>query len=107
MTFTAIGLCLICQVLIVIGQVLLKKGISGVVRNARYFAAGIACLAVWFFLWLGLMGHWDLSKLYPFEGLNPALMAVAAWMFLKERLSLGAVMGLVLVCAGIAVVAGS
>jgi uncharacterized membrane protein len=93
--------------LIVAGQVLLKRGISGKQPRLRYFVMGIALMAVWFFLWLGLMGKWDLSKLFPFEGLNPALMAIAAWLLLKEKLPAAAWVGLALVCAGVAVVATS
>ena len=107
MTLTAITLCVICQLLIVAGQISLKRGISGAKPRAQYFAAGIAILAVWFFLWLGLMGKWDLSKLYPFEGLNPAMMAIGAWLLLKEKLPASAWVGLGLVCIGVAAVAGS
>jgi drug/metabolite transporter (DMT)-like permease len=104
-TLTAIFLCIVCQLLIVAGQISLKHGIIG--KLPGYFAAGIFCMAIWFFLWLGLMGRWDLSKLFPFEGLNPAMMAIGAWLLLKEKLPAAAWVGLLLVCVGIAVVAGS
>lgn len=115
MTLVAIVLCIICQMLIVAGQVSLKHGLNaGAVeqsgdrrRGIAFFVLGIGCLTVWFFLWLGLMRKWDLSKLFPFEGLNPAIMAIAAWLILKERMSPGAWAGLALICVGIAVVAGS
>ena len=107
MTLTTILLCIACQILIVAGQILLKRGISGGRPRGRYFVSGIVALAVWFFLWLGLMGKWDLSKLYPFEGLNPGLMAIGAWLLLKEKLPASAWAGLGLVCVGVAVVAGS
>jgi drug/metabolite transporter (DMT)-like permease len=107
MTLSAIILCVICQLLIVAGQIQLKHGVGGQRLRPGPFTAGVLCLAIWFFLWLGLMGKLDLSKLYPFEGLNPAMMAVGAWLFLKEKLSTGTWAGLVLVCIGVAVVAGS
>ena len=125
MSALALVLCFACQLLIVVGQLLLKHavnanegqkaaspGAGGAGRTGRghpirNFALGITCLSVWFFLWLGLLSRWDLSKLFPFEGLNPALMAVGAWLVLKERLPISAWLGLGLVCAGIAVVAGS
>ncbi len=56
MTPWAIGLCVICQALIVTGQLLLKRGITGSLPRFQYFVMGILCLTVWFFLWLGLMG---------------------------------------------------
>jgi drug/metabolite transporter (DMT)-like permease len=112
---TALGICVICQLLIVAGQILLKHAMtdSGDVRpSARYsrirnFTSAILCLTLWFFLWLGLMRRWDLSRLFPFEGLNPAMIAIAAWLVLKERLPARAWAGLVLVCVGIALVARS
>ena len=113
MTAVAISLCVLCQLLIVAGQLLLKRAVSaGATEPARRgrlrdFALGIACMSVWFFLWVGLMSRWDLSKLFPFEGFNPAIMAIAAWLFLKERMPAGAWVGLGLVCAGIVIVAGS
>ena len=107
MTLTAIGLCIVCQILIVFGQILLKRGMSpaGIKTFAlNDFLLGILLMAIWFFLWLGLMGKWDLSKLFPFEGLNPAFMALAAWLILKEKLPPTAWIGVGLVCVGIAVV---
>ena len=114
-----ITVALLCQALIVAGQLLLKKSI-GTAEVARSegaravpwrrvvpkFILAIVCLGVWFFLWLGLMSHWDLSLLFPFEGLNPALMAIAAALILKERMPLAAWAGLGLVCIGIAIVVG-
>jgi uncharacterized membrane protein len=105
MTVTAIVLCIVCQLLIVAGQIMLKRGIS--TKKPGFFGLGIFALAIWFFLWLGLMGRWDLSKLYPFEGLNPAMMAIGAWLVLKEKLPVSAWLGLGLVSVGVAVVAGS
>jgi len=106
-TWTAIILCIICQALIVVGQMLLKRGVSGRQPRTRYFCLGIFSMAIWFFLWLGLMGKWDLSKLYPFEGLNPVLMAIGACLLLKEKLPASAWVGLGLVGVGVAIVAGS
>ena len=111
MTFTAIGLCVVCQLLIVVGQILLKKGLGSRQTHNIFswlpFVLGIASLTCWFFLWLGLMGKWELSKLYPFEGLNPAMMALGAWIVLKEKLPLSAWAGVGLICIGIAVVSRS
>jgi uncharacterized membrane protein len=107
MTLPAIILCVICQVLIVAGQIQLKRGVGGRRFRPGPFTSGVLCMAIWFFLWLGLMGRWDLSKIYPFEGLNPAMMAIGAWLLLKEKLSISSWAGLILVCIGVAVVAGS
>lgn len=113
MTAIAIILCIVCQLLIVAGQLMLKHamtpaeagGIS--TRRIRNFVMAIGCLTLWFFLWLGLMRRWPLSELYPFEGLNPAMMAVGAWFVLREKLPARAWIGLLVVCLGIALVARS
>lgn len=115
MTLGAIAICIVCQLLLVGGQILLKHAMtdstieraSAMSLRVRNFALAIACMTLWFFLWLGLMRTVDLSKLYPFEGLNPAVIAIAAWLVLKEHLPARAWVGLALVCVGIAVVARS
>ena len=112
MTAAAIILCILCQLLLVAGQLLLKKAMSpaeGVARRrvVGRFVLGIGCLTAWFFLWLGLLAGWPLSKLFPFEGLNPALMALAAWVFLRERMPVVAWVGIGLITVGIVVVSGS
>ena len=102
----AVVICLACQLLLVVGQLLLKRAMGQRIRGVL-LALGILCLSFWFFLWVGLMSSHDLSKLYPFEGLNPALIALAAWLFLSEKMPAGAWLGLGLVCAGIAIVAST
>jgi drug/metabolite transporter (DMT)-like permease len=162
-TAIAIGLCILCQLLLVAGQLLLKHamtttsapgakregeapseppvstgeaalaaGLTGSQREpaartearppttsfppgappswrrtATRLAPGIACLTAWFFLWLGLLEQWDLSKIFPFEGLNPVLMVIGAWVFFRERMSGAAWVGVGLIAAGIALVSGS
>jgi drug/metabolite transporter (DMT)-like permease len=113
LTALPITLCIICQLLMVAGQLMLKHAMTATeatsvsVARIRNFAMAIGCMTLWFFLWLGLMRHWDLSKLYPFEGLNPAVLALGAWLILKEKLPARAWIGLLVVCAGIALVARS
>ena len=77
------------------------------VDGNRYldFAGGIGCLSLWFFLWLGLLRNWDLSRLFPFEGLSPPLTVLAAWMFLGERVSPRTVAAIVMIGIGVALVA--
>jgi undecaprenyl phosphate-alpha-L-ara4N flippase subunit ArnE len=113
-TAVVIGLCVLCQLLLVAGQLLLKHAVSpsggGAVswrRAAARLAPGVACLSAWFFLWLGLLERWDLSRVFPFEGLNPVLLVIGAWVFFRERVSAGAWAGVVLIAAGIALVSGS
>ena len=114
MTAVGITLAIVCQLFLVIGQLLLKHGMNAVDVRPRNFSRivsrlvfGILCLTVWFFLWLGLLVRWDLSKLFPFEGMDPALLVIGAWLILKERLTLGTWVGIAFISIGIALVSGS
>jgi undecaprenyl phosphate-alpha-L-ara4N flippase subunit ArnE len=110
----AIILCTVCQLFLVAGQLLLKRAMNATHdeppprgKIASNLAGGIALLSLWFFLWLGLLGQWELSHLFPFEGLNPALLMIGAWIFLRERVPPRGWVGIVLISAGIALVSGS
>jgi uncharacterized membrane protein len=107
MTAVAIALCLLCQLFLVVGQLLLKRAMNATPLRAGSLAAGIALLAAWFFLWLGLLANWELSHLFPFEGLNPALLVFGAWLFLKERVPLTGWIGIALISVGVALVSAS
>jgi uncharacterized membrane protein len=113
-TALAIALCILCQLFLVAGQLLLKHAMTPATAEAglravrvRTLALGIASLSAWFFLWVGLLQRWELSQLFPFEGLNPAILVLAAWLFLKERLPLTAWLGVALITAGVTLVSGS
>ena len=118
LTVAAVVVAVACQFLLVAGQLLLKHAMTAFERGgdgsprpwrrvAPRFAAGVGLLSAWFFLWLGLLAKWDLSHLFPFEGLNPALLVVGAWAFLKERVPLYAWAGIGLISLGVALVSGS
>ena len=110
MKILVIGLCVLCQLLLLTGQLFFKHamapatGVHSGWHKAKLLTLGIATNAVYFFIWLGLLEQNPLTKIFPFEGLNPAMMAILAWIVLKERLSRTALVGLLLVCAGISVV---
>lgn len=101
-----ITLCIVCQVFLVAGQLLLKRAMADeqAAKTALRLTPGIACMTAWFFLWLGLLAQLDLSKIFPFEGLNPALMILAAALFLKERITWTTWAGMALITAGIMLV---
>ena len=110
MTFLAIVLCIAAQLFLVTGQLFFKRAMNdggGLAksRRAKLLAIGIASQAFWFFLWLGLLQNWDLSRIFPFEGLNPLLLVLAAWLFLSERLTAGSWVGVGLITAGLVLVA--
>ena len=112
MTPLAVGVGVMCQLCLVVGQLLLKRAMNATNQVPRRwkriggnFAGGIGCLSLWFFLWLGLLRNWDLSRLFPFEGLSPPLTVLAAWMFLGERASPRTVAAIVMIGIGVALVA--
>ncbi len=111
MNAVAIGLILFSQVCLVAGQIWLKHAMNQTNEETlkkslfiRNFALGIGSLTLWFLLWLGLMRHFDLSYLYPFEGLSPLLMAAGASVFLKEKMTWRLWGGMLLISAGLALV---
>jgi uncharacterized membrane protein len=96
------------------GQLLFKRAMApaeGTTQSGKRMASlltlGIATQAVYFFLWLGLLEKNPLTKIFPFEGLNPAMLAILAWVILKEKLPVSAWIGLALVCVGIGIVSGT
>ena len=110
MTPLAVFLCIFAQLFLVGGQLFFKhamdeKSTFSRRRKVRLLAIGVAAQAVWFFLWLGLLQHWELSRIFPFEGLNPLLLVLAAWIILRERLTPGAWLGVILVTSGLVLVA--
>ncbi len=104
MSATAILLCVLCELALVIGQLLLKRGMKATPIGVGAVAAGIGFEAIWFFLWLYLLARWELSRIFPFEGLNPLLIAIGALIFLKEQLPLRAWIGIALISVGIGLV---
>lgn len=107
MTAIAVALALLSQLFLVIGQLFLKRGMSAARVRYGSVGSGIACLAVWFFLWLGLLARWDLSRVFPFEGLNPVMVVLGAAAFLREKVSLGGWIGVALVSFGVAIISSS
>jgi multidrug transporter EmrE-like cation transporter len=104
-----ITLSIVCSVT---GQMLFKlamadhsKGtISG---RGLELVGGVMAMTISFFTWLTLLSRFDLSYLYPFEGLDRVLLALAAWLILGEKMSPDLWIGLVLICLGTVFVAGS
>jgi uncharacterized membrane protein len=104
MTAVAIALAILAQLFLVIGQLLLKRGMRATPLGTSSLAGGIALLSAWFFLWLGLLGDWEVSRLFPFEGLNPVLVVLGAWLFLKETVPLAGWIGIGLITLGVVLV---
>ena len=108
-----IALAVFSQVLLVGGNLILKHAMNGTneaevnkLRVGLWLGGGIVILAAWFFIWLELLGKEELSRLYAFEGIAPVLLMFAAWAILGEKVSLRGWIGVALIGAGLALVAG-
>lgn len=114
MKVTLLFACFTFSVLLSTGQILLKIAATDVRTK---FASGWwqACLSGWLALaiilyvittalWLWVLAHLPLSRAYPFALLGAALVPLTAWMFLREPLSPGYLIGMALVLCGIAVI---
>jgi len=95
----------------VVAQLILKRAmeVSAVtgLRNSRFVsltAVGIALMTISFFLTLGLLQRFDLSYLYPFQGLSVIFITIMAAVALKERLTARLTIGALLITAGIVLV---
>lgn len=112
MTFFNLILIVCTQLCAVTGQIFVKKSMtlpdSESKAHGRWLlATGIACMTVGFFLWLGLMSKFELSYLFPFEGLHYIFIIIAAAIFLRERASFSLWLGGILICAGVVLVSAS
>jgi undecaprenyl phosphate-alpha-L-ara4N flippase subunit ArnE len=111
MNVLAIIFAVASQVAQVGGQVLLKKGMAPATSRRRkrvvalYLGAGVALLTVWFLIWMGLHEKMELSYLFPFQGLSPVLLVVAAAVMLRERTNWRTWGGIALISLGTVLVA--
>ena len=95
----------------VVAQLILKRAMefsaTNGLRNSRFVslaAIGIALMTVSFFLTLGLLQRFDLSYLYPFQGLSVIFITLMAAVALKEKLNLRLTVGALLITTGIVLV---
>jgi len=108
---------LITIVGVISGQLLLKKGLSeiGYVPNqifeyipfflraftSPYVLCAILCILVASLSWLVALSKASLSSIYPLMGMNFVLVALFSWIFLKDSISVGVWVGILLVSAGV------
>jgi drug/metabolite transporter (DMT)-like permease len=89
------------------GQLLFKRAMEESHRTGfgrhflRFFLPGIASMTISFFLMLGLLQRFDLSFVYPFQGLSVIIIAVTATVVLKEKLSFQLLFGALLISLGV------
>lgn len=111
MTVVLFLLVLLSESCTVAGQIVMKHAMTlddaPRARFIRVFATAIACMAAGFFIWTGLMRFFDLSYLYPFDGLNRLMIVFGATFFLKEKMTPALWVGVVLISAGVVLVSAS
>jgi drug/metabolite transporter (DMT)-like permease len=98
----------------VAAQLILKRAMEATTRtgfrNAQFVSkviGGVVLMTISFFLTLGLLQRFDLSYLYPFQGLSVIFITLTAAVVLKEKLSLRLIVGAVLISTGIVLVSMS
>jgi undecaprenyl phosphate-alpha-L-ara4N flippase subunit ArnE len=94
----------------VTGQIFFKHAARNTVDRwgyARNLGLGIAVMSIYFFLWLGLLQKFDLSYLYPFDGVNRVMLVLAASFFLGEKATPRIWFGVILISAGMMLVSAS
>jgi drug/metabolite transporter (DMT)-like permease len=112
MTPVSLIIVLIALLAAVAGQVFLKKAMQSSHGAAGFrsrgvaipFATGIVLMTMQFFLNLGLLQRYDLSFIYPFQGLSVIIITFAAAITLREKLTLQLVAGSVLISVGVVLV---
>lgn len=114
MSFLAFFFIVVSLLTFVAAQLILKRAMEATTRtgfrNAQFVSkviGGVVLMTVSFFLTLGLLQRFDLSYLYPFQGLSVIFVTLTAAVVLKEKLSLRLIVGAVLISAGIVLVSMS
>jgi uncharacterized membrane protein len=114
MTWWSLVLILVWVGTFVAGQLFFKRAMesSGATgfRNRQtisILSAGILLMTISFFLNLGLLQRFDLSYLYPFQGLSVIIITLMAAVILKEKLTLRLAIGTLLITAGVVLVSMS
>jgi len=110
-TWLAFFLIVVSLLSFVVAQVVLKRGMEisrqQSLKNPRIIwliAVGVVLMTISFFITLGMLQRFDLSYLYPFQGLSVVIITVMAAVILKEKITLQLTLGTMLIAAGIVLV---
>ena len=112
MTAIALFIVLVAMIAHTAGQVFLKHAMASSHTEAGFraracaipFTIGIALMTTQFFLNLGLLQRYDLSLIYPFQGLGVIIITLTAGITLREKLSFQLIAGSVLISIGVVLV---
>jgi uncharacterized membrane protein len=113
-SFLAFFFIVVSLVSFVAAQLILKRAMAATTtigfRNAQFASkvtGGIILMTISFFLTLGLLQRFDLSYLYPFQGLSVIFITLMAALVLKEKLNTRLAVGALLISVGIVLVSFS
>ena len=108
MTLISALLIFVALILYILGQLFLKHAMeSDDLRSRRFtkfFVAGLVAMTISFFITLGLLQHFDLSYLYPFQGLSVVIISILAAVILREKLTPRLFFGAALISGGVVLV---
>lgn len=111
MSWLPFALIFVALLTFVIAQLLLKHAMESTVARgfaqrtfALHLAVGTFFMAISFFLTLGLLQRFDLSYLYPFEGLTVIFIIAAAAIWLREKITPQLLIGSLLITIGVVLV---
>jgi uncharacterized membrane protein len=76
-------------------------------KTLLILAGGLVTMTISFLLNLGLLQRFDLSYLYPFQGLSVIIISGAAALVLHEKLTLRLTIGALLITIGVALVSST
>src|SRR5207237_894754 len=114
MSFLAFFLIVVSLLSFVVAQLILKRAMEfsakAGLRHSRFIllvTLGVLLMTVSFFITLGLLQRFDLSYLYPFQGLSVVIITLIAALILKEKLSWQLMIGALLITAGVVLVSMS
>jgi drug/metabolite transporter (DMT)-like permease len=118
-----IGLILMSTLLGVFGQTLLKVGMTRLgpqsigadgaitiltrLAFSPFVVGGLALYVSGTFFWLVAMSRVQLSYLYPFASLSYVLLMIVAWIVFREHISPQRLLGALIICLGVMLVARS
>lgn len=119
-SLTVLLYILVAGVFSVAGQIVMKRGLVGIGPIGLEASAlpqallslalnplivlGLLVTVMGTFFWLITLSRVDLSFAYPFASLNYGLVLAAAWFLLDERVSPTRLLGVLTICAGVALV---
>ncbi|GIV97981.1 MAG: hypothetical protein KatS3mg057_2638 [Herpetosiphonaceae bacterium] len=104
------------SLLIVLGELLMKQGMQRVGTLRLDVGQLVQAISEWrvslglllvlsgLLTWLGVISRWQLSYAYPLLSFNYILVVLLSWWFLGETLTMGKVVGTIIIMIGIMIV---